>query len=497
MILVLCGMVACNSASSTVDGATQSGATDQEEQQGASAVNDQEAQNATPNYEQEYKLTDGKKAIVILPGLLASGLYDRETGEALWDPIKSDAVDMLEFMGVYDQTHENVTAKSALGEFLDMFDYVADIIGDTKNSIMRHIMCNEKGDPQNPNVVGVPVGYEGHLAYGALNSYKWWAEGLKEVYGSEYEVVVYNYNWLTDTRYAARDFAEFMRQNNYTETVLIGHSMGGLVATEYLAMGADCRARVDKFIAVAVPFYGSYMASSTFEDPYCYRDLIHTLLDVLAVTIQSYFEDVDFSDAFEKLTGSIDTLYNNMIIPFLFNMKSVYQLLPSAELLALQADIEGQGIFENGERIAAEDLYEWYLTRPFTTTDPTVTKEQAASLENRAIFTDWQQFRAGFYVDKPEGKVFACDLVDTYYVAGVGVGTELSLNVEGESRTAYSAKDGDGTVPLMSATRGISAESDHVYVVEGQTHIPMGTFWAEGQKDAVIEIIGARSLGQE
>ena len=97
-------------------------------------------------YEEEYKLTDGKKAIIIIPGLLASGLYDKETEEALWDPIKSDEVDLLEFMGVYDETHVNITIDTLLEEWLDLFDYAADVIGDTDKSIMRRIMCDENGD---------------------------------------------------------------------------------------------------------------------------------------------------------------------------------------------------------------------------------------------------------------------------------------------------------------------------------------------------------------
>ena len=441
-------------------------------------------------YEQEYKLHDGKPAIVILPGLLASGLYDKETGEALWDPVKSDDVDLLEFMGVYDETHVNITVDSLLGEWLDLFDYAGDVLADNDRSIMRRIMCDEEGNAD-PNVVGVPVGYEGHIRYGALNSYKWWAEGLEAEFGDEYEVVVFNYNWLTDTRIAARDLAAFMEQNNYTDTILIGHSMGGIVASEYLAMDAKSRARIDKFIAVAVPFYGSYMASSTFETPYVFRDLIDYYLDEDAIKSSELFKQneilqlLDIS-AFKK---PIYKLYDEMIIPFLYNMKSVYQLLPSAELLALQTDLEGEGATENGQKVSPDALYDWYLTRPFTTVNPLATKAEAATLSTRKIFDDWQTYRDGFYVDRPEGKVFSCDLVDTYYIAGVGSTTELGVKVEGETRTTTVGKAGDGTVPQLSATRGKAEDGSHVFLVEGETHIPMGTHWAGGQKDATISII--------
>jgi len=455
--------------------------------------NHQKEQEVGPVYEEEYKLHDGKKAIIILPGLLASGLYDQETEEALWDPVKSDEVDLLEFMGVYDESHVNITVDSLAAEWPDLLDYASDVLGDKKNSIMRRIMCNEQGDPANPNVVGVPVGYEGHLRYGALNSYKWWAEGLQAEFGEEYEVVVYNYNWLTDTRYAARDFAEFMRRNNYTDTVLIGHSMGGIVATEYMAMGAESRARIDKFIAVAVPFYGSYMASSTFEHPYVFMDLIDYYLDYYLdgdmLSRYEFLQDLDLASTKDVIKETVSAMYQKRILPFLYNMKSVYQLLPSAELLALQAELDNQGAFENGQRIAPADLFDWYMSRPFTTDNPTGTKAETASLERRAIMADWQAYRDGFYVDRPEGKVFACDLVDTYYIVGVDSSTELSINVEGEKRTAFSASAGDGTVPLLSATRGKPEDNVHVFYVSHEQHIPMGTHWDGGQREATLSII--------
>lgn len=440
----------------------------------------------TPQYEEEYKLHDGTKAIVILPGLLASGLYDVETGEALWDPIEGDDVDMLEFMGVYDQTHQNVTIDTALNEFWSLWDIVSDILADNDRSLMRRIMCDDLGEPS-AVAAAVPTDYEGHIKYGALNSYKWWVEGLKEVYGEQYEVVVYNYNWLTDTRYAARDFAEFMRRNNYTDSILIGHSMGGIVGSEYLALGAENRARIDKFIAVAVPFYGSYMACTTLENPYGFMQLIDDMLSSVSFDADSPLSLLDLGG----VRDGIGKLYDKMIIPFLYNMKSVYQLLPSAELLRLQEDIEGDGIYEDGRRIDAAALFDWYRSRPFARTDPRATKAAAASLEERAIFADWQAYRDGFYVDKPEGKTFSCDLVDTYYLVGVGHSTTTALVVEGERRVGQDTRNGDGTVPTLSATRGRSLADDHVYAVEGMTHIPMGCLWAGGQKEAVLAIIGS------
>jgi len=93
-------------------------------------------------------------------------------------------------------------------------------------------------------------------------------------------------------------------------------------------------------------------------------------------------------------------------------------------------------------------------------------------------------------VDKPEGKVFACDLVDTYYVAGNDSATETAIVVEGEKRYSTTSLFGDSVVPLLSATRGKAADNRHVFLVSGEEHIPMGTHWeGSDQKDIVLKII--------
>ena len=118
--------------------------------------------------------------------------------------------------------------------------------------------------------------------------------------------------------------------NQKLKKILLGSVMGGLVATEYLALGAESRARVDKFIAMAVPFYGSYMASSTFENPYVFKDMIDYYMDAFMASdfVQSnaILSKMDLT----ATKAQIMEMYDNMIVPFLFNLKSVYQLLPSA-----------------------------------------------------------------------------------------------------------------------------------------------------------------------
>lgn len=424
---------------------------------------------------EEYKLTGGQKAIIILPGLLASGLYDSATGEMLWDPFAEDDLDLLIVMGAYPDKE--------IGDFIDQFDnifvaaeYAVDCLNDDPDnpSILRRIMCNEDGDPAYPTVVGVPYESEVHQRYGALNSYRSMAQNLEALYGDQYMVRVFNYNWLTDTRLAAQQLSDYMHDNNITESILVAHSMGGLVGTEYLAMSAENRARVDKFVTIATPFYGSYSVNDWFEDS-------SFLKDMAVPALQSYGLG-SFADNFQQF-------YDNVVIPMLYNMTSMYQLLPSAELMDLAARDGVGGIVADGRAVEAAQLYDFYCTRAWSTLAPT-DPALAATLPLRKQMQDWPAYREGLYVTKGADRVFAADLVDSYYIAGTGVDTALGVVYTADGMTDVYGSEGDGTVPFVSATRGQAVDNQHIFVTHGVSHIVLGCYWDGEQAQYLQQIIG-------
>lgn len=458
------------------------------------------------DYEQEYKLDGGTKAIIILPGLLASGMYDSETQEPIWDPFTTDDVDVLEFVGAYDEEHTDITINSIIKQDLSLLLTLMGQIGHhEEGNILQRIMCDVNGDPLWPTTVGVDYdSYDGHIRYGALNSYKQLATLLEEQYGDEYDVVVFNYNWTLDTRKASQDLAKMMKERNYTHSVLIGHSMGGLVASGYMAMSAENRARVDKFVSIATPFYGSYMVNNYYEDPYGWKDMIRDMLEGADLT--SLLGETLGTIVYNNLSNTLDDIYESYILPLLFNMTSMYNLLPSPELMTTSAAMGDAhyGFEVDGETVSADDLYDWYCTRAWSTVEPTAALDEVADLPTRKAMLDWQAYRDSFYVAKPDdyvcangvraedGKVFVTDLVDTYYIAGVGVMTATCMMVDDDGVTAFYTDRGDGTVPLWSATHGLPMDNEKVYIVEGVEHVPVGCLFAgdSEQRQYLLEILG-------
>ena len=421
----------------------------------------------------EYKLKGGQKAIIILPGLLASGLYDSETQQMLWDPFAEDDLDLLIVMGAYPDKE--------IGDFIAQFDslipameYAVDCLNDDPDnpSILRRIMCDEQGDPVYSTTVGVPYDNPAHQRYGALNSYRSMAQNLQALYGKEYRVEVFNYNWLADTRLAARQLADYMRENNMTESILVAHSMGGIVGNNFLAMSAENRARIDKFITLATPFYGSYSVNDWFEDASFLKEMAMPALQNMGLN--------KFADNFENF-------YDNVVLPLLYNMTSMYQLLPSPELMPLSGTTAGVQI--DGQTIEADKLYDFYCTRAWSTLAPT-NPSAAADLPLRKQMVDWPAYRDGFYVQKGSERIFAADLVDTYYIAGTQVSTVQGVSYTEQGMTDIYGNDGDGTVSFLSATRGKPVDNEHVFATHGVEHIVLGCYFNGEQAQYLQQIIG-------
>ena len=430
-------------------------------------------------YPAEYKKTDGTKAVVIVPGILASGMYDAETKEPVWDPLTTDDVDMLEFLGVYLEEGEEFNplalpsvSKIIENEFLEVLSMASALFSMKEGNLLDRIGCDEEGESKY-DVVGVDwfdEEFDGHIRYGALNSCRQLVEGLQQLVGDEYEVVMYNYNWTQDNRKAVEGLTKLMNDHNYTESILIAHSMGGLVSTGYLAASVDNRARIDKFISIGTPFYGSFMATEIYEDPYVWKGMIDGALNSYADTLKSLH-------LYDMLNDNLSKMYDELIIPTLFNMTSIYQLLPTADLVSL-AKNEGKDCFvSDGTVISAEGLYPWYCTRNWSTTHPLCGAEEVASYPTRTAMKTLPSYRDSLYAETNSGKVFGADLVDTYYIAGRGVGTVNGMVIDGDDKSSVTTLDGDGTVPLLSAARGKAEDNDHVYYVEGVAHIPLGCWW--------------------
>lgn len=91
--------------------------------------------------------------------------------------------------------------------------------------------------------------------YGAFDIYSTLYTALYSTYHPEYDIIFFDYDFRLNNASAATKLATEL--SGYNEVFLIAHSMGGLVASKYLANSAANRAKTKAFISIGTPFVGS------------------------------------------------------------------------------------------------------------------------------------------------------------------------------------------------------------------------------------------------
>jgi len=339
------------------------------------------------------KLIQENKAIIILPGITGSDLYEKNG--------------------------EKLEKKWLSAELFEVY-------------------CDATGEPVNPDIIAYED-YDDEI--GTLGVFTDLYNTLAGFYDKgaggigTYEVEFFPYDWRLSNVEAAKCLDEFIRENNYTEVVLVAHSMGGRVSALYIDEYDADHKKVDKLITLGTPYYGAPKA-----------------LNALATGRFLGAED-EFDIAWDW--HKVD----NLIIKDLGkNLPGLYELLPSKEY------------FNNGNYYL-QLIVEPSIADPFDF-EETYNYMKTAVLNpwfNDAVYQkacDVQDSLTSIYDDFKQGKT------DTYVIVGQGVKTLSCL----KAATASSVADldvnlrGDGTVPLISATMNGSFPENRTYYVNGVDH---------------------------
>lgn len=122
---------------------------------------------------------------------------------------------------------------------------------------MNQLECTETGS--SVKTISPETGDTG----GVLDTYQDLYTKLNSAYKDSYDVFLFSYDWRMSCAAAATKLATQLQ--SYSEVILIGHSMGGLVASKYLATSSANRAKVDKFISLGTPYTGAAKALYMME----------------------------------------------------------------------------------------------------------------------------------------------------------------------------------------------------------------------------------------
>lgn len=212
---------------------------------------------------------DGSKAIIIIPGFMASILKDPDIG--------------LEI------AYENLLGIMLNKKVLDM---------GIQNYVVSLFTSGENGVPVQ-ELIPADMNSKESFRDAQFRMMEPIRRMLTEKYGSVYDVLTWQYDWRQDNGVSAQKLEEFINQKGYSGVIFVTHSNGGQVVANYLKKPEN-RAKVQLFIPIAAPFLGSQAAEDALlADSY----IIHTGYDI------------------------VDNL-NFDVSPFISNFATVYNLLP-------------------------------------------------------------------------------------------------------------------------------------------------------------------------
>jgi len=417
---------------------------------------------------------NNKKAIIILPGLMASALYDTSTGNGVWDPFYD--VD-LHFKTFITEEGLNLGAilpllfvKSVREQLNKLF---ANDFHGAPDSLMNLIAMNEDGTPKIDTIEPVPWDNDTRLRYGVINAQKELYQEYNKGYGDKYDVQVFNYDFRIDNRVSAERLEKYINSKGYKEVILVAHSNGGQVAACYLAKEKN-RAKVEKYISYSVPYFGAFSAITQLEN-------IDNMLDALLGTLGE-----------GALTDQLEQVFQNQFLTMLY-MWAPYQLLPSFDYLNVdniggKAEIIIDG--EPAEFASEQELLDFYSSRPWA---------KMSNGEVRPQLATWLDYLDSIKVTLPSGeKVLSPTLVDTTYIYGTGKETPIKVyyetNENGELKLSkddpYKSTYGDGTV---SHYTGIGGEKDtsKIVLLEGVNHYGINGYFEENMETESFEIMDA------
>lgn len=261
--------------------------------------------------------------------------------------------------------------------------------------------------------------------YGVLDNYKNLYNSLVDAYGDSFDIIFFDYDWRKNNTTSAQALQSELA--DYSEVVLVAHSMGGLVAARYLMLSSANRSKTTAFIAIGTPFVGSSKAILTMETG-------------------------------EFLSGIAGLITKSTFQRVCCTIPGAFQLLPTNKY----TDITGDYLISvNGSNYNYTNAMTYLKGR-----------EWALKSDNTAkpMFSTATAFHNTLFSSGTH--ITALSTVDTYTIAGTGLNTISRINYtsSGELDDPTYLNSGDETVLYKSAGYGtpdyLYSDIDHVALIK-------------------------------
>lgn len=258
------------------------------------------------------------------------------------------------------------------------------------------------------------------------------------------EVVVFNYDWRDNILNNVEKLKEFIEEKNVSKVDIIGHSQGGLIATQYAAQHPG---KVNKLINVGTPYYGA---------PKSYYVLKTGRL------LGGFPEWFAFNDEIMKNVSK--------------TMPSLYQMMPSEKFFKYQSsyykETENSTATIYDEAKMFEKLANDYKDVPvYRDVHSNITEYYAdfqKAFDENPDVEMWNIIGDSIQTIGSMNKSTGTRVVPKFHILPV---PGLGFTFENFDKYEIDTVTGDETVPLISANRGGTQYlSNHFYVKKKHNH---------------------------
>ena len=214
---------------------------------------------------------------------------------------------------------------------------------------------------------------------------------------SKYTIDFFSYDWRLSNGISAQKLDSYINEMGYDNVVLLGHSMGGLVASGYLALGENQRNKVRAVYYLASPLLGSVEMVNVWFDEDISALNLDSQLPLSSSKISSICEFI-----FDPLTN------------LLSSYQSIYELTPTEKYFSLIGSYFARKIIYPNLLIT-EEFYETYNE----------TKQSFGGFSGykNALMSNAEAFHNSLYINEVHISAF----VDSYYLYGNGESTKTKL----------------------------------------------------------------------
>lgn len=286
-------------------------------------------------------------------------------------------------------------------------------------SSLSHLACSETGSSLKTITAVTPQGSTDK--YGVQDIYKNIYQELNNSFSSVADVKFFAYDWRLSCQTTAANLKNLV--SSYTgQIIIVAHSMGGLVGSDLIRQESVSQRNRTTLITIGTPFTGATKAITMMENG------------------ETGFCPVEIVDQVAGL------FLNN----YAQNFPAVYELLPTSRSQAF-ITVPGTGNLSYSDSINLLKSQSWGKR-----TNGTV----------KPMFSQAQSFIAG--IDNSSGLHYAYMGKAAYHIVATGQNTTniAVYRRNSDGSYVYSAygynNSGDGTVPLLSATNGLSVGNSRV-----------------------------------